>query len=391
MSAWWIVFVKEVRENLRDRRAVLSSIVLGAIIGPLLFAGLIAFMVKQETNKAAEELKLPLIGAEYAPMLVDWLQRQDVIIATPPADPYQAVRQREVDLVVEIPAAYVDQWLAGEPAEIHLIHDSSRRDSNTTVMRMQRLITAWGAQIGAQRLRVRGIDPAITRAVAVRGDDLSTPESRGAMILAMLPYMVMLSIFVGGMYLAIDATAGERERQSMEPLLLNPVSSTEIVSGKMLATVAFSLIALALTMVMFRLGTTVLPVAELGIRLNLDTTVLITVFVLMLPVSLLAAGLQTLVAAFSKGFREAQTYMSFLIFIPMLPSLWLALSPVKPEWWMMMIPLLNQSMLVQMLSRDEMPALNWHLMAWGSTAVTAVLVAVLAIYFYRRPAIIGSG
>ena len=389
-APWWIVFVKEVRENLRDRRAILSSLVVGAVLGPLLFAGMINFIIQQQADKAQKDLDVPVIGAEHAPSLVDWLRRQGVNVTPPPDDALAAVRAREVELVVEIPAAYAGQWNDGQPAVVRLVVDSSRRDSDTSVTRVQSLLQAWGQQVGSMRLLARGVDPAVVRALQVQTRDVSTPESRGALILAMWPYLLMISVFVGGMYLAIDATAGERERQSMEPLLLNPVSAAQVVSGKMLATVSFALLALFLALVMFRVGVNYLPVEDLGIRLNMGAGVLVRVFLLMLPVALLAAGLQTLVAAFSKGYREAQTYISLLMFIPLLPSLWLALSPVKPALWMMWVPLLNQSMLIQMLSRDEAIPAGWHAVAWLTTAAAGVVVAGLARHFYQRPAIIGN-
>jgi len=390
MSGWWIVFTKEVRENLRDRRAIVSSLVMGAVFGPLLFAGMFTFLIKQETAKATKTLSIPVIGAEHAPSLVDWLRRQGAEIVEAPVDAEAAVRQRDVELVVEIPPEYAQQWSEGQPAEVQLLHDSSRRDSNTSVARARNLLEAWGQQVGSLRVRLRGINPEIGRAVRVLEQDISTPESRSGRILAMWPYLLILAVFMGGMYLAIDVTAGERERQSMEPLLLNPVSTSEVVAGKMLAIMTFSLLALVLSMVMFRYSFAHIPVAELGIHIDVSWILLLKIFLLMLPIALFSAAAQTLVSAFSKGFREAQTYLSFLLFIPMLPGLWLALSPLKPDLWLMSLPILNQGMLIQMLGRDESVPWSWHLLAWVSTAVLGILAAWLARRCYARPGIIGA-
>lgn len=389
LRPWWVVFVKEVKENLRDRRAVFSSLVMGAMLGPLFFALMINYMIKQQTDRAEQELVIPIAHAERAPNLVDWLQRQGAKIETAPEQVNDAVRQRDVDLVLLIPESYGEQWLAAEPAQLELIVDSSRRDVNTTVARVQGLVSAWGRQVGQLRLQVRGIDPKIANAIAIQSIDVSTPESRGGIVLGLWPYLLMLSVFAGGMYLAIDATAGERERQSMEPLLLNPITTAQVVAGKILATISFALLALALTLIVFRLGVNLLPVEDLGIRLHMGVDVLLSVFVLMIPVAVLAAGLQTLTAAFTKGYREAQTYLSFLLLLPGVPSIWLAIAPVKPDFWMMWVPLLNQSVLIQMLSRDESILWYWAVLAWMMTGLLAVLVAYLAKHFYQRPGIVG--
>ncbi|GAB4184753.1 MAG: ABC transporter permease [Wenzhouxiangellaceae bacterium] len=390
MRAWQVVLFKEIRETLRDRRAVMSSLVGGAIAGPLIFAVLLNVMIQRQADQAAETLSIAVDGGDHAPQLIDWLQRQGAEITEAPDNPRIAVGDGELPLVLIIDEDYAERWKAGSPAVVDLINDSSRRDQRVAVERARQLLAAWSAQVGNLRLRVHGIDPALGNALVVNSVDVSTPESRGSLVLAMWPYLVMISVLIGGMYVAIDATAGERERGSMEPLLLNAVSAGEVMAGKVLATMSFALIALALTLVMFRLGMQLLPVSDLGFRLNMDAAILLRVFVMMLPVALLIAGLQTLVAAFSKGFREAQTYLSFLMFIPALPTLWLAVSPVKPALWMMSVPVLSQSMMMQTLSRGDQVVLSWQVIAWVVTLAAGLGVAWLTRHYYRQPAIIGS-
>lgn len=387
-SLMWVVFRKEVKENLRDHRAVLSSLVMGAMVGPLVFAAMINFMIKQQNEWAEQELVIPVVGQARAPNLVDWLQRQGAKVEDAPADPEMAVQSRDLDLVLVIPDNYAEQWQQGQPAALELIVDRSRREANTTIARVQGLVLSWGQQVGSLRLRARGVNPLLTSPILVNARDVSTPESRGSSILAMWPYFLMLSVFVGGMYLAIDATAGERERQSMEPLLLNPIGASQVVNGKMLATACFGVLALVLTLLMFKVGVRFLPTEALGIRLNMGLDVLVHVLLIMLPVAALAAGLQTLVAAFSKGFREAQTYLSFLVFIPAVPSVWMAVAPIKPELWMMFVPLLNQSVQIHLISRGETIAMSWQLIAWVLTAIVAMVISQLARVCYQRPAII---
>jgi hypothetical protein len=160
----------------------------------------------------------------------------------PPADPDRAVRSQELEVVLRIDATFGDDWRAGRPARLELIYDSSRPlQSGATIARIRGLLEAYDSQVGTLRLIARGIHPAVVQPLLVGSRDVATPESRFDLAQQMLPYLLLLLAFIGGMQLAIDATAGERERQSLEPLLATPVSRETIISAKILATSAFSL------------------------------------------------------------------------------------------------------------------------------------------------------
>ena len=161
MSTIITVFLKEVRENFRDRRALTSSLVFGPLFGPIVFSLLIGMIVRQEQERAEELLELPVIGAEHAPNLVDFLERSGVEIAEAPEDPETAIRSQERDVILEVSAQYAEQLRSGQPAEVTLIVDKSRRESETDIRRVKSLLAAYGGQIGALRLqaKVNGTDP----------------------------------------------------------------------------------------------------------------------------------------------------------------------------------------------------------------------------------------
>lgn len=240
MSAWKTVFWKEVRENIRDRRTMLSTFVYGTLMGPVLFAGLIALMISVQLERAEKPLELPVANAEQAPQLIAWLKNRGTEIKEAPANPEEAIRKRDADVILRIPAEYAEQWRAGKPATLELIVDRSQQKAEQSVSRVERLISEYGSQTAVQRLIVRGISPEVVQPVLVADVDQSTPQSRGGMLLAMLPYLLILTVFAGGSYLAIDSTAGERERQSLEPLLINPVGRGQIMMGKLIATMSFA-------------------------------------------------------------------------------------------------------------------------------------------------------
>jgi sodium transport system permease protein len=384
------VFDKEMRDSLRDRRTVLNALIMGPVLGPVLFVVLFGFITGKEMEKAEETLEIPVVNAELAPNLVQSLQQNGMQVLAAPDDPEQSIADEAHDVIIRITDDYPQQWRNGEPAVVELLADRSRREVGTTITRVQNLLNGYGRQIGAQRIQLRGVDPALMQAVMIKEIDLSTPESRGALILAMLPYFIMIGLFVSGMSVAIDTTAGEKERKSLEPLLINPLPRWQIMAGKLLATTAFTLISLALTLVAFVIGVGFIPAASMDFKLNLDWGMALQFWLLTAPVALIAGALLTILAAFAKSFREAQSYMGFVIFIPMLPTLWMFINPVKPELWMMAVPLLSQSLLINETTSGNLLPLDWQLLSVICSLLLGLLLAMLAASLYSRPKLIFS-
>jgi len=391
MSGLLTVFKKEVRENIRDRKAVFNSILLGPLLFPLLFIGLAWFGASKQMERAEQTLEVPVVGAEYAPNLVTFLEQQGMVAQEAPDDPEEAVRRQVVPVVIRIPAEFGEQWTAGEPAVVEVIADPSRRESETPMRRVHALLNAYGSQIGVMRLQLRGVSPNLASPVLVKDVDLSTPKSRGLLLMIFLPYMLMITAFTGGMHLAIDSTAGEKERKSLEPLLINPVPRWQIMVGKMLATVLFAFTSLSLTLVSFRFALPHMPTGALGIDLTLDARTVGGILTVVGPVAILAAALLTLLATYAKSFREAQSYMGLVIMIPMIPSILFMANPVKPETWMMGIPMFSQNLLIGEFVRGEAVPGMWLAMSIGGTLLIGLLLAAFAATLFNRPRVVFSG
>lgn len=385
------VFVKEVRENLRDRKAVFNSLLLGPILFPVLFVGLAYFATAKQMERAEQDLEVPVVGAEHAPNLVRFLRQHGAIVQDPPNDPEDAVRRQEVPVVIRIPADFPKQWLEGTPAEVELIADPSRRESDIPMRRVRGLLNAYGQQIGVLRLQLRGVSPTLASPVLVKDVDLSTPQSRGLLIMIFLPYVLMITAFSGGMHLAIDSTAGEKERRSLEPLLINPVPRWQIMIGKMLATTAFGFASLTLTLVAFRIAMPHMPTGSLGIDLSLTLEAMASILLVLAPVAILAASLLTMLATYAKSFREAQSYMGLVILIPMIPSILFMANPVKPETWMMLVPLFSQNLLIGEFVRGEAVPSGWLLLSSGGTLAIGLLLGWFAATLFNRPRVVFSG
>jgi sodium transport system permease protein len=385
------VFRKEVRENLRDRKAVFNSVMLGPILFPVLFIGLAYFATSKQMERAEQVLEVPVVGAQHAPNLVNFLEQQGMVVLDEVEDPEEQVRSQAVPVVIRIPEAFPEEWASGRPATVEVIADPSRRESETPMRRVQALLAGYSAQIGSMRLQLRGVSPSLASPLLIKDVDLSTAKSRGLLLMLFLPYMLMITAFTGGMHLAIDSTAGEKERKSLEPLLINPVPRWQIMTGKMLATVVFGFASLALTLVSFRLALPYMPTGSLGIDLSLDAATVGGILLVVGPVSILAAALLTMLATFAKTFREAQSYMSLVILIPMIPSILFMANPVKPEGWMMPIPMFSQNLLIGEFIRGEVVPQAWIAMSVGGTLAIGLLLAAFAATLFNRPGVVFSG
>lgn len=384
------VFRKEVRENVRDRRAMINSLLVGPLLAPILFVGMMWFMDSAEKERAEKTLELPVVGTEYAPSLIRFLEQHGTVIKPEPAEPEELVRNQEESVILRILPEYPERWAEGLPAPVEVITDISRQESNAPTRRVRALLNGYGQQIGALRLQLRGISPQLASAVMVRDVDLSTPKSRAILAVIFLPYVLMITAFTGATHLAMDTTAGEKERKSLEPLLINPVQRWQIMTGKMLTTKLFALTSLLITMVAFRIALPLMPVGAFGVDLTLGVDVLAKILLVISPVAVLAAALLTMLAAFAKSYREAQSYVGLVILIPMIPSMLFMVNPIKAETWMLAIPLFSQNIMIGEIVRGETVSMLWYALSISSTLLVGLALAVVTATLYNRPKLIFS-
>ncbi len=389
MNTILVVFLKELRESLRDRRSLLNALLIGPLLGPLLLIVMTKTLIGRELARAERPLPVVVIGAENAPNLIAALVQSGMEIKPAIAEPEAAVRAQTVDLVLRIPARYAEDWRAGKSAQIELLYDSSRRDTDVPVQRLRTMLMNYSQVQGSLRVVARGLSPALTRPLSIANRDQATPAARGATLFIMVPYFLMFTALMGGMFLAIDATAGERERQSLEPLLINPVARSHILLGKLGAISVFSFVSVLLNLMAFLLAGAVLSSGVNQLPVALAPGFVWQLLPLMLPVTVLIACLQMLVTAFAKSFREAQTWLGLMNLVPMIPMLLVMMLELKPVLWMYAIPLLGQELAAVQLLRGA-PVSLWESLfcVAGSTLSAAVIFAVTRrVYASERLAI----
>jgi sodium transport system permease protein len=384
-----IVFNKEVRDNLRDRRSMVSTLI-SPLIGPAILVVMIMVLGKTMINESREAtFDLPVVGAQYAPSLVQFLEQNGAVIKPAPEDPKDEVRNGNLNVVLIIPEDYAINFNTGQPAAVQLVVDSSRQSATVDIERVHNLLAAYKSQIGNLRLLARGISPVITNAVDVERVDVATPQSQVMIFLNMMPYFIVLTVFVGGMYVIIDTTAGERERGSLEPLLINPVQRKEFVLGKLCASLPFAAFAVFITLLAFVLAFNLVPLEEyLGFQMTIDPLPLVGIFLVSLPMIVLASAIQMIVATFTRSFKEAQTYVAFLPLIPALPGVLLAFLPVKPSMWNMLIPTFGQQLIINQIMRGEPLNILYVVVSILATLILAAALIFVAVRLYERERIL---
>jgi sodium transport system permease protein len=392
MRAIWRVFLKEVRENLRDRRTLISALIFGPLFGPLLVATALSLSFRGAGAQGDKPLYLTVSHAERAPALLAYLRQYDVRIRTVEED--EAAARGEVaahrdEQVLLVPENFGARLEAGRPAPLLFFADESETRSTSSLGRIAGIINQYGATIARLRLVARGLDPMLSVPIVLHPIDISTPAARSALVLGALSYLVLLTMLMGGMYLAIDATAGERERGSLEPLLTVPVRREYLIYGKILAACAYMTLSLALTVTAFAIVLRFVGLERFGMSADFGPRVAAGIVLACLPLVPLGAALMTLVAAFTRSYREAQTYVGLVLLIPTLPLVFAAVLGLRPRVALMAIPSLGQHFIILGLIRMQPLPAGFVALSVCSTLALGALLVLAAGRLYRREALLG--
>jgi len=219
MRALSTVFLKEIIDNLRDRRTLASALLLGPIFGPIMFAFVITLTIDRALDDAESIMELPVIGQEYAPNVMRFLESRNIDIVDGPEDingAADAVKSGLHDVVLVIPENFGAQLADTIPARVQLFSDEANSQGEKEARRARSALRAYNQQLAAIRLSARGVNPLLLRPINIDEVDVSTPSGRSAMLLGMMSYFFIFALLMGGMSLAIDSTAGEREHYRAE-------------------------------------------------------------------------------------------------------------------------------------------------------------------------------
>jgi sodium transport system permease protein len=386
------VFAKEFLENLRDRRTLLSALLFGPLFGPLLFGLMVSRMLEQSVVESDVPLKITLSGGHYAPGLIRYLEGRGVKLTQTELTENEArasVRNRHSQVVLLVPPEYPKLFADARPAPILLFADSADSQTRKIADRAKAMLGAYGSSIAQLRLEMRGVSPLLSIPIAVNEVDIATPAGRAVVVLGFMTYFVLFALLMGGLYLAIDSTAGERERGSLEALLSLPVARSALVGGKILATCAYMCISLALSLTAFVCVFRFVPLERIGMSANLGFGTAMIFFGICLPFVPLGATLMTLVASFTRTYREAQTYLTAVLLVPTLPIAFASIYSLKTKSSLMIIPSLSQHLLMTSVLKDEPILLRDVLVSAAASLSIALLMFVLTARHWRRETMLG--
>src|ERR1700730_4236445 len=391
MRALLTVFGKEFLENLRDRRTLLSALLFGPLFGPLLFGLMVSRMLNQSVVESDEPLRLTISGADNAPGLTRYLEARGVKLskANLSENEARAAVRRSAQIVLIIPREYGARFTLGVPAPVLLVADSADSQTRKSADRARSILGGYASSIAQLRLQARGVSPLLAVPVAVNDVDVATPTGRAVVVLGFMTYFVLFAVLMGGLYLAIDSTAGERERGSLEALLSLPVARSSLVGGKILATCAYMCISLALSLGAFVYVFRFVPLERLGMSANLSPGTALILFAICVPFVPLGPALMTFVASFTRSYREAQTYLTTVLLIPTLPIAFASIYSLKTQSSFMFIPSLSQHLLMTSVLKDETVAAIDVWVSAGSSLAVALVLMVLTARHWRRETMLG--
>ena len=397
------VYLKELRDSLRDRRTLLSTIVVPTLIMPaiVLSAGLISYKV---VNRAREEIPtVMLLGGDDSPVVHAALAANNKIKLVPlAADWKQRITDKKLRAAVELPPGFDAALVRGEPATVKIYNYESELRSGFAVGELRRFFTDYRDKTVAARLAARGLPDSLIKPFEIRSANVAPPEKVGGNVIGgIIPYFFIILCFTGAMYPAIDLTAGEKERGTMETILCSPVARIDPVLGKFLlvltaslSTVVCSLLSMGTT---FVLGGALLAggggaaakggASQVATLPTLDPLGLLAVVAMVLPVAVLFAAVLMTIALFAKSYKEAQSYVSPLIIVVILPAMMAMLPGVELNTRLALVPILN----ISLVSKELVSGVwHWHYLAliFGSSCLYAGAALALCVRMFNRESVL---
>ena len=369
---------KELLDASRDRRTLLVTLLSAAAAGPI-FLMLIFNLVASQAEKS-RAIKLPVIGAERAPALIDYLKRQQVTIEAAPANYVDAIRQGDLDVVLEIDEHFQDSVAAGRPGIVRLTYDRSRDRAGPAISEVEQQLKSYGRQWGLERLLLRGVAPSVADPLEVRGVNVATPRQSGALILFLIAYYGLFSAVIGSLSFALDSAAGERERSSLEPLLMTPATPLQIAVGKWLAIALFNALVVTVTLTGFYLTLALAPLPPIGIPFLFSARDVGRFLLILVPLIALMPAVLLFLGSRGRSIREAQANTSLLFFVvSIVPMVQQFLQRKEPPW-ILDVPVSAQYTLLNRVLRGD--TLQWADLAQSYVAPLAL--TALALYGIAR-------
>lgn len=379
-----VVFKKEFRETLRDRRS-LVLLALFTLMYPLMLGYMLNKQIERATQPEREGMELAVIGAAQAPNLMAQFKQKNVTVKQVDAMDEEAIgellKSRKVVAVLRIDDKFTENYQAMRPAQVELWFDSAI-DHGPRVRDVEAVLNAYSMDIASARLLAHGVSPVTMAPVKVQRYDTGGTAGRSGVIGAMIGFL-FFPAFGCCLSAAVDSTAGERERRSMEVLMAQPLRTWELIGGKWLAAGILSVIAITLELALAHGILSWLPLEEVGTSWRVTSGDLALICLASVPLSMLAASVHIAMAMNAKSFKEAQTTASVVMLVPMIPGVVVSMMELKTAAWMYAVPMLsNQTLLGEVAKGQDIGAMP-YLLTFLSSMVPALAGVAFASWRLR--------
>lgn len=379
MSATLAILRKEIRDALRDRRTLLVALISSLLGVPLML--FIFSVVLTQVESQEEKRSIMARGISHAAGLQNFIERQGYKIKTAPDD-YEAKSQsKELDQpVLLIPDDFDDKLASGEKGTLEIAYDTSNRQAEFGVRPLRRLLDAYAQETATMGLMMRGVSLELLQRIDVREKHLKKPEERKATITTMLPMMVLMAIVLGGMYAAIDTTAGERERGSLEPLMMNPVTGLQLTLGKWGAVALVGMGVVVLTIFSFFPSQWLIHNETLKAEFQFNFRDAMGFLLVLLPLAASVAAIQIAVSLDCKSYKEAQVrnqmVTMFIPFVSLIPIIF----PGREPAWFQWVPVLSQNQMMNQVLKGE----TLSPVAVGIAFLVCALMSVVSLAYISQ-------
>jgi sodium transport system permease protein len=380
---------KELVDMFRDRRTATVTLISAIAAGPIFL--LLIFNLIASQAERSRDLALPIVGREHAPALAAFLERQQVTLLPAPADYEARIKSGDLDVVLVIDPKFASDVAEGKAATVRLVFDRSRDRARPWIDQAESVLRAYNRLWGQQRLVLRGVAGTVANPLIVENVDLATPQQSGALVLFLVAYYGLFASVMGGMAVALDTTAGERERQSLEPLLTTPARPGELVIGKWIAVSIFNAIVVLLTLTGFYVTLAYAPLPPVGVPFLFGPKEFGRFLIVLVPMIVLLPAIMLYVGSRARAYKEAQANVSVLLFVvSILPLVQLFMQRKDPPW-IGLVPVSGQYSLLNVALRGE-PLPPYQLaMSYGVPLVlAAIAVAAVARLLSRESILAGK-
>jgi sodium transport system permease protein len=384
MGAILAVFRKEMKDHLRDKRSILVAMIY-PLMGPILLGLMFFFVGGSMRGTDQAPLIVPAVNAANAPEIIHFLESHGAIMRDINGNVRGLVAGGRLPFALVFPT---EPQAARTPIGVQLLANPARFDSIVATGRVIELLNTYERETVRTRLQGAGVSPDVLNVIHIEQENIGRAAGPAVILLTMIPPFLIFTLFTGGVHVTLDSTSGERERGAFEPLMMNPVTMPQVLTGKIAAAIVFTLLALGVQTLAFWVMLHVVPRESLGLVAPPGTLRLAAVVSICLPIVVLAAATQLLISAVTRSMKEAQTYLGLLPLVPGLAGMVLALAPVQAQPLLATIPTFGQTLLMGQLVRSESISVVFAGITAIATLGATALLLWLAFRLYQRDEIL---